>query len=426
MEKILIIFVLIIAVGFAAGFYQMTYQTTTTDMHDMQMPGMQTHGEMPSASKNEPSNIDHMNVAVNSPKAASVGDISRRTDDIPLPITRDYSKRVVFELRTKEVVAEIAPGITYEYWTYDGTVPGPFLRVREGDTVEIHLTHDAHSQTGKADGMDSMAFSLVPAVLAHGDEEMPIMDAHSMDGTGGTMSGDEHAIAGHAAHSIDLHAVIGPGGGGTITQSKTGETKVFQFIASRSGLYIYHCASPDIPTHIANGMYGMILVEPKEGLKKVDKEFYVMQGELYTEGSLNEPGLQHFSKEKVLAGRPEYVVFNGRVGALTGGNALRAKTGEKIRLFLGVGTFIPSNFHVIGGIFDALYPEGDIVSSPRRNIQTTIIPAGGSAMAELTFGVPGKYLLVDHNLPNALYRGALGELIVSGLENPERFSPINP
>jgi nitrite reductase (NO-forming) len=116
---------------------------------------------------------------------------------------------------------------------------------------------------------------------------------------------------------------------------------------------------------------------------------------------------------------PEYVVFNGRVGSLTGTRALQAKTGETVRLFFGVGTFLPSNFHVIGGILDKLYPEGDIVSPPHRNVQTTLVPAGGAAMMEMKMEVPGKFLLVDHALPRAVDKGALGELVVEGVLRPD-------
>jgi nitrite reductase (NO-forming) len=180
----------------------------------------------------------------------------------------------------------------------------------------------------------------------------------------------------HAEHSVDLHAVLGPGGGAMLSKAKDGETKTFSFKAMRPGIYIYHCASAHIPTHIANGMYGMILVEPKAGLAKVDREYYVMQGEFYTSGKYGQPGLQSFDKEKMDMEHPEYVVFNGRVGSLSGDRALKAKTGETARVYFGVGTFLPSNVHLIGGIFDRLYPEGDIVSTPHRNVQTTIVPAG--------------------------------------------------
>jgi FtsP/CotA-like multicopper oxidase with cupredoxin domain len=209
-------------------------------------------------------------------------------------------------------------------------------------------------------------------------------------------------------------------------QVRSGETKVFRFVASRPGLYVYHCASPHIPTHVANGMYGLILVEPKGGLSNIDREFYVMQGEFYTAGSLGAKGFQAFSKEKMLRESPEYVVFNGSVGALTGDRALKAKTGEKIRLFFGVGSHLASNFHVIGGVLDRLYPEGAIVSAPFRNVQTTVVPPGGAAMAEFTLDVPGKYLLVDHSLTRAIDRGAVAELVIEGEKRPDLFGAVNP
>jgi nitrite reductase (NO-forming) len=209
-----------------------------------------------------------------------------------------------------------------------------------------------------------------------------------------------------------------------LTQATDGDTKKFSFKAMRPGIYVYHCASPHIPTHIANGMYGMILVEPKAGLPKVDREYYIMQGEFYTTGKNGEKGLQGFSKDKMDMEHPEYVVFNGRVGSLTGDRALKAKTGETVRVFFGVGTFLPSNFHVIGGIPDRLYPEGDIVSPPHRNVQTTLVPAGGAAMMEMKLEVPGKFLLVDHALPRAVDKGALGELVVEGADRPDIIRTI--
>jgi nitrite reductase (NO-forming) len=330
-------------------------------------------------------------------------DISRHASDLSSPITRNADGTVVIKLETREVVSELAPGTTYQYWTYNGTVPGPLLRVREGDTVEVQLTHATEEEVS-----EDISFDLVPTALADGGETE---DAHAD-------SGGAHAEEGHATHSIDLHAVTGPGGGSVLTQVKDGETKIFRFKANRPGVYVYHCASPHVPTHIANGMYGLIIVEPKKGLEPVDKEFYVMQGELYTKGALGRKGHQEFSKTKLLAEKPEYFIFNGRTGALAGSGALRANVGERIRLYVGVGGFVPSNFHVIGAVFDKVYPEGAISSPPLRNVQTTIIPAGGSAVVEFTVDVPGKYLLVDHSLTRSVDRGALGELIVEGPRNP--------
>lgn len=338
-------------------------------------------------------------------------EISRPAVDLSSPITRNADGTIVIKLETQEVVSEIAPGTTYQYWTYNGTVPGPFLRVREGDTVEVQLTHASSVETPQEFG-----FNLVPSASADGGEAE---DAHAA-------SGGEHAAEGHATHSIDLHAVTGPGGGSVLTQVTDGETKIFRFKANRPGVYVYHCASAHVPTHIANGMYGLIVVEPKEGLSPVEKEFYVMQGELYTAGALGKRGHQKFSKAKLLAEKPEYFIFNGRTGALAGSGALRANVGERIRLYIGVGGFVPSNFHVIGAVFDKVYPEGDIISPPLRNVQTTIIPAGGSAVVEFTVDVPGKYLLVDHSLTRSIDRGALGELIVDGPQDPDLFSAVNP
>lgn len=367
-------------------------------------------------------------------KPVGVSDIGARADVVPAPLAesraRNENKTVKVELKATQVVAQLADGTTYEYWTYNNQVPGPFIRVMEGDTVEVSLTHehahngDEHSFMEKE--IHSFALSaFMPEAFADGDED------HMMDGghmtEDGHMTGNEemeHMAEGHGEHSIDLHAVLGPGGGAAYSRAKPNETKVFQFKAMRPGLYIYHCASPHIPSHVANGMYGLILVEPKGGLPAVDKEFYVVEGEFYTNGRLGEKGHQELDKEKLLAEKPEYVVFNGRMGSLTGERALRAKVGDKVRIFFGASGQLASNFHVIGEIFDKLYPEGDIVSPPHKNVQTTLVPAGGAAMVEFTVEVPGKYLLVDHALSRAIDRGAVGEMIVEGPDRPDIFKKI--
>ncbi|MBI2591476.1 MAG: multicopper oxidase domain-containing protein [Candidatus Brennerbacteria bacterium] len=352
-------------------------------------------------------------------KTITSQEIGAKADGLPLPITRKENNRVIIELQTKEVIAELAPGVTYEYWTYNGAVPGPFIRAKEGDTVEIRLTHaeDGHDHMGLLNNnfftVDSFPIQTAYANGSHED------DGHSA-------ADPRHEIAGHAKHSIDLHAVEGPGGGAVLTQVGPEETKIFQFKATRPGIYVYHCASPHIPTHVANGMYGMILVEPKNGLSKVDREYYVMQGEFYTNGKFGEKGHQEFNLEKLKLEQPEYFVFNGRVGALTGERALRTKVGETIRLFFGVGSHIASNFHIIGGILDKLYPEGDIISPPHQNVQTTIVPPGGAIMTEFKLEVPGKYLLVDHSLSRAIDKGALGEIIVEGEDRPEIYQGLTP
>lgn len=363
-------------------------------------------------------------------KTVETDDISRKANTIPGPITRKENTKVVVNLEARQVVAEIAPGTTYEYWTYNGTVPGPFIRVKEGDTVEVRLAH-VHADSGShasqdfphSFSVDNFSVAVAEADAGHnnGTNEMPMNtgDGHAMSAEDAT-----HEAEGHGEHSIDLHSVMGPGGGAMLSKTKPDETTVFQFKAQRAGLFIYHCASPHIPTHIANGMYGMILVEPQEGLRPVDKEFYVMQADMYTKGLFGQKGHQELDLEKLKNERPEYFVFNGRVGGVAGENAIHVKAGETVRIFFGVGTHIASNFHIIGGIFDRLYPEGDIISPPHRNVQTTIVPPGGSAMIETTFDVPGKYLLVDHSLSRAIDKGALGEIIVEGVPRPDVFNKI--
>jgi nitrite reductase (NO-forming) len=346
-----------------------------------------------------------------------VTEISADPTDIPPPITRKENTTVKISLEAIAVQSELADGVTYEYWTYNKQVPGPFIRVKEGDMVEVSLFHNpaGHSHAASSDGLDFALDGPFDIPVAHADagHTDEAVDAHTM--------GTVDAANAHATHSVDLHSVLGPGGGAMLTQVTDGTTKTFSFKALRPGIYVYHCASPHIPTHIANGMYGMILVEPKEGMAKVDREFYVMQGEFYTAGKFGEQGLQAFSKEKLDMEHPDYVVFNGRVGSLIGDRALKAKTGETVRIFFGVGTFLPSNFHVIGGILDKLYPEGDIISPPHRNVQTTLVPAGGAMMTEMKLEVPGKFLLVDHALPRAIDKGAVGELVVEGADRPDIF-----
>jgi nitrite reductase (NO-forming) len=302
---------------------------------------------------------------------ARVESIARDPNDIPKTVTRGSDGIVRIELTAKEVISEMAPEVAFNYWTFDGTVPGPFMRVREGDTVELTLHND-------------------PSSLHH--------------------------------HSIDLHAVTGPGGGAAATIVKPGESKTITFKALNPGIYIYHCAHPNVANHMAHGMYGLILVEPKEGLSKVDKEFYIVQGEFYSAGKLGREGLQLFDAQAMLDGKPQYVVFNGRTGALT--ENMEAEVGDTVRMYVGNGgvNFI-SSFHVIGEIFDKVYREGDLVTPPAQSVQTTMIPAGGAAAVEFKVDYPGNYILVDHALAR-LDRGAWGVLKVTGEADDSIFKGV--
>lgn len=281
---------------------------------------------------------------------------------LPAPLNRGPA-RVIVRLETVEVRGQLADGVEYTFWTFNGTAPGPMIRVRVGDQVELHLKNSKTSTQ---------------------------------------------------IHSIDLHAVNGPGGGSAVTQNPPGKESTLFFKALNPGLYVYHCASPHIPTHIANGMYGLILVEPAGGLPKVDREYYVMQSEFYTKGAFGDKGLQAYDISKAKIAQPDYVVFDGRVGALTDKNALTAKVGEIVRLFVGnAGPNLVSSFHVIGEIFDHVYKEAGIGGTPEANVQTTLIPAGGAAIVEFKVNVPGNYLLVDHSIFR-IDKGAVGILKVEG------------
>ncbi len=290
---------------------------------------------------------------------------------VPPAIKRSQPTKVVVKLEVREIVKRMADGVDYLFWTFGGSVPGSFIRIREGDMVEFTLAN-------------------------HPSSKMP--------------------------HNIDLHAVTGPGGGAASSFTAPGHSSQFSFKALNPGLYVYHCATAPVPMHVGNGMYGMILVEPKEGLPPVDKEYYVMQGDFYTSGKYGAEGLQTFDQEKANDERPTYVVFNGSVGALVGDKAITAKVGETVRLYVGNGgPNLLSSFHVIGEIFDRIYPEGGTIAS-QRNVQTTLIPAGGSAMVEFKVEVPGTFIIVDHSLSRAFNKGALGMLKVSGPENILAYS----
>jgi FtsP/CotA-like multicopper oxidase with cupredoxin domain len=421
--------------------------------------------------------------------------------DVPPFITRTLPETVVVKFEAREFVGELADGKQYKFWSYNGTVPGPMIRVRMGDTVEFHLSN-------------------------HPSSQFP--------------------------HNIDIHAVNGPGGGAAVSLVAPGDEKTFRFKTLHPGLYIYHCASPipSIPAHIANGMYGLILVEPKHGFPRVDHEFYVFESEFYTQNSdeldLSKPKMElepvrfeeekkeavaeekvlensaekeesqaldneepkltekkegfidsfvnlfsdepsesseqnknkdpkdlqnlsadaaldessasqdkdyaekdipestfdtsfdelsdipipdkkyvlELSLEKGLKEQADYVVFNGRQGALLGKNALRVKVGEKVRIFFGnIGPNGISSFHIIGEIFDQVYLEGAVNGITNRNVQTTLVPSAGATIVEFTIDVPGDYLLVDHSIFR-IDKGAIGLISATGEENPEIFESV--
>tara|TARA_R100000789_G_scaffold98283_1_gene101894 strand:+ start:899 stop:2098 length:1200 start_codon:yes stop_codon:yes gene_type:complete len=308
------------------------------------------------------------------PTHPGMTDISQNPANVPPPISRTEPITVRLEFETIELEAHLDGDTQYRFWTFNGKVPGPFQRVRVGDTVEVYLKNNEDSWF---------------------------------------------------AHNIDLHAVTGPGGGAALGSPGPGEDYSFRFKALNPGLYVYHCAVAPVALHIANGMYGLILVEPEGGLPPVDREYYVMQGEIYTEERFGTAGLLNESYDKLIDERAEYLVFNGHTGALTDHYPLKANVGETVRIFFGVGgpNYI-SSFHVIGEIFDRVYLHGSLETPPLENVQTIAVSAGGSAVVEFKCDVPGRYVLVDHALSRA-ERGLAGYLYVEGDENPELFASLD-
>ena len=300
--------------------------------------------------------------------SATAPDIVRDPADLPPPIQARPPQIVRVNLNTVELKGQLDGKTTYIYWTFNGKVPGPLIRVRVGDTLEVHLKNDQNS----------------------------VM-----------------------IHSVDFHAATGPGGGAEFTQTDPGQESIVTFKALIPGLFVYHCATPSVPNHITNGMYGLILVEPEGGLPHVDREFYVMQGELYTAKPFGTQGDQEMDYEKLISERPEYFLFNGAVGALTKAHPLRAQPGETVRIFFGVGgPNFTSSFHVIGEIFDHVYQGASLGTPPLTGVQTVSVPPGGATVVDFKIDRAGRYTLVDHAL-SRVERGLVGFLIVDGPLNDE-------
>lgn len=348
------------SVTLAGAKEALAQETTNTAAH---MHGMET-----ATSDTSAGSLSNRLYNVN--KFKGVVDIARDPTDIPAPITRTGPDHVRVDLETVEIEARLDERTTYPFWTFNGRVPGPFLRVRVGDTVEVHLKNNENS----------------------------VM-----------------------MHNVDFHAATGPGGGAGATSANPGEERMVTFKALSPGLYVYHCAVAPVAMHISSGMYGLILVEPEGGLPPVDREFYVMQGEIYSEEPFGTAGLLTASYDKLISERPEYFVFNGHVGALTDHYPMKAKVGETVRIFFGVGgPNFTSSFHVIGEIFDRAYQLGSVTSPPIEHVQSISVPPGSANIVEFKLEVPGRFVLVDHALSRA-ERGLAGYLIVEGAENKDIF-----
>ncbi|MFN8544982.1 MAG: multicopper oxidase domain-containing protein [Candidatus Binatia bacterium] len=302
---------------------------------------------------------------------AAAPSVSKDPRDVPPPISRNHPETVTIDLVAREVVGELAPDRRYWFWTFaekrdgvvgPGTVPGPMIRVREGDTVVVNLTNEP---------------------------------------------------GGIEPHNLDFHAGIGA----MLEDVAPGETKTLQFKATREGGYIYHCGAEGMPwEHVAHGMYGLMMVEPRGGLRAVDHEFYLGQGEWYPGPNVEHPEVDADSldEDKALAEHPDYVTFNGHTKALTDpaifGDAVTVARGDSVRMFLvSGGPNLGSNFHVIGQIFDRVLTGHHLTAM--RNEETVYVPPGSAAVFEFQAQATGDFPIVDH----ALFRvpkGAAGLLHV--------------
>ena len=305
------------------------------------------------------------------PSAAALAHVARLPQPaVAPPLPHRPPTLVHVTLTTKEVVGYLKDGVPYRFWTFNGSVPGPMIRVRQGDTVEVTLKNAPNSTV---------------------------------------------------THSIDFHAATGPDAGGDATMVAPGQSATFRFKALNPGVYLYHCMTMPVAEHIANGMYGLVVVEPPGGLPHVDREFYVVEGEVYLQGQQHAPS---FSMDHLRAAQPDYVVFNGSVGGLQGARELTAHVGDTVRIFYGMaGPNLAASLHLIGVIFDRVYQEG--ASEPAHNVGVTLVPAGGTTMVEFKVRAPGKYTLIDHSFARVL-KGAMGTLTVTGPSQPAVFQVVRP
>ena len=254
----------------------------------------------------------------------------------PPPIGRRVPTVARLRLEARETSVEIAPGVTVDLTAMNGTVPGPMIRVFEGDTVEVTFAN-------------------------HPDSDR--------------------------AYRIDFHAATEGDGTQAISETAPGQETTFSFGAGQPGLFLYRGGSADPAEVTTGGMAGLMLVEPVYGFRRVDREYHIMQEEFSANGE----------------GGPAYVVLNGREGSLTGGEALQARTGERIRLYVGnSGPSRPLSLEVEGETQEFVYGEG--AALVHTNAQTTRIPAGGTAMIDLDLDVPGEYAFLDQGVARGLLR----------------------
>ncbi len=283
--------------------------------------------------------------------------------NVPPPITRQEPAIVEVDLVTGQKWMPLTTVQSYGFWTFNEHVPGPFVRARVGDWLEVHISNT---------------------------------DTNGMP------------------HNVDFHAATGPGGGANLLTVAPGQQHTAWLRLLHPGLFMYHCAVPPMIDHIGNGMYGLILVEPTNGLPHVDREFYVMQSEFYTKDAPPDAKRLQYSHDRAMDEHPQFVVFNGQFGSMRFKDALRAETGERVRIYFGnAGPSLISSFHIIGTVMDEVYRDGSLSEAPARGLQTTLVTPGAAAIVEFTPIVPGVYTFLDHAAAHS-EKGAMGDLAVSG------------
>jgi nitrite reductase (NO-forming) len=306
------------------------------------------------------------------------------------PLSPDHVKEI--RLDTTHKIIEIAPGVKFSAWTFGNQVPGPIVRARVGDRIKFSMTNRSDEQ---APGLQVMA--------------APMM------------------------HSMDFHAAM------VSPQDKyrsvaPGQTISFEFTPNYPGVFMYHCGTPMVLEHIASGMYGMVIVEPRNGYPtKVDREYAVIQSEFYTKldpqkRKVDGQPLYVLDGERVRTKAPTYTVFNGRYNGMVD-NPLPAKPGERVRLFvLNVGPSNTSSFHVVGTIFDRVWMEGN-PDNQWRGAQTVLLGSSDAAIVEFIVPEAGSYVMVDHHFANAS-QGAIGLIkagvVVGGGELEHNNIPATP
>lgn len=295
---------------------------------------------------------------------------------LPPPIRRAHAIHHDITLEAREVRASLADGSEFTFMTWNGQVPGPMIRVRQDDTVTLTV---------------------------------------------------RSAAANQRPHCVDIHAVYGSGGGATATMMPPGGARRLFFKCTYPGAFIYHCAVMGMDEHISRGMFGMVLVEPHEGLPAVDREFYLGQHELYTREPFGSSGLLHFDFAALAREEPSFVLFNGMVEGLTAGalGAMRAKVGETVRIFMvNGGPNLSSSFHPVGNVWKRCWPQGALANAPVNYVQTQAVAPGSCFVGEMQLPVPESIKLVDHALSRVARKGLLAELAVEGAPDPALFHEL--